>query len=487
MFQEIEFTSLPQGPVLEQYANSWDRVEAIMGPLGSGKTVESCQKLFNAACNQEANAQNVRPSRWVAVRNTYPDLTATTIKDWLELYSDLGRYVGGGLEPPTHHLDFELEDGTNVQAQVIFLALDRADSVKKLRGYQVTGFWLNEMKELPKPIIDMADLRHGRYPSMAAGGVKPTWHGMIGDTNAPDEDHWYYSLAEIIRPEGWNFHKQPGGVLVDGDGFTPNPFAENLSNLPKGYYTKGMAGKSRDWIKINLANEYGYVAEGKPVYPEYVDSVHCMKDVYIPDPNLPIILGVDFGRTPACGMIQFLPSIGRYVAFDEFLTEDMSAAIFAPELKKYLTRTYPDFKFARSGGDPSGESGGQATEMTPFKVMWKHGLQMVQPTATNDPLIRRSSIVNPMQRLCMDGKPAFMISPKAKMWRKGLQGGFCYKRIQVAGDERFHDKPDKNKYSHICEAGEYGLQQAGEGVQALAPDNNNWSQPVTAQQWSPFD
>ena len=343
------------------------------------------------------------------------------------------------------------------------------------------------MKELPKAVVDMADLRHGRYPSMAAGNVKPTWHGMIGDTNAPDEDHWYYSLAEIVRPEGWNFHRQAGGVLVDGDGFKPNPQAENLKNLPDGYYIRGMAGKSRDWIKINLANEYGYVADGKPVYPEYVDSVHCLNEEYVPDISLPIILGVDFGRTPACGMLQYIPAIGRYVAFDEFITEDMSAAIFAPELKQYLTRNYPGFKFGRSGGDPSGEAGGQATEMTPFKVMWKHGLNMVQPTATNDPLIRRSSIVNPMKRLCMDGKPAFMISPKAKMWRKGLQGGFCYKRIKVAGDERFHDQPDKNKYSHICEAGEYGLQQAGEGVQALVPDNSAWSEPVTAKQWSPFD
>ena len=484
----IEYVTKAQGPVLQQYSQSWDRVEAIMGPLGSGKTVQSCQKLFDAMCNQKPNKQNIRPSRWIAVRNTYPDLTSTTIKDWRELYEDLGRYVGGGLEPPTHHLDFDLEDGSTVKAEVIFLALDRPDAVKKLRGVQCTGFWLNEMKELPKAIVDMADLRHGRYPSKAAGGVLPTWHGMIGDTNAPDEDHWYYNLAEVDRPEGWNFHRQPGGVFPEGDSFVPNPNAENIGNLPEGYYIRGMAGKSNDWIKINLANEYGYVADGKPVYPEYVDSVHCLDHEYVPDPQFPIILGVDFGRTPACSFIQYLPSMGRYVGFDEFVTEDMSAPSFAPELKNYIDRTYPNFTFQHSGGDPSGDSGTQNSDNSCFSILHAHGLGMIQPTHTNDPIIRRASIVNPMKRLCMDGKPAFMISPKCKQWRKGLMGGFCYKRIQVAGDERFHDKPDKNQFSHVCEAGEYGLMAGGEGRAAVVPAHNQWSAPVTvSNDWNVFN
>ena len=71
-----------------------------------------------------------------------------------------------------------------------------------------------------------------------------------------------------------------------------------------------------------------------------------------------------------------------------------------------------------------------------------------------------------MKELCMDGKPRFLISPKAKMIRKGLQGGFCYRRIQVSG-EKYTDEPDKNEYSHPVEALEYALQGEGEGRQAL--------------------
>jgi len=89
------------------------------------------------------------------------------------------------------------------------------------------------------------------------------------------------------------------------------------------------------------------------------------------------------------------------------------------------------------------------------------------PTLTNDPALRRAALELPMKELCMDGKPRFLISPKARMIRKGLQGGFCYRRIQVSG-EKYTDEPDKNEYSHPVEALEYALQGEGEGRQALS-------------------
>jgi hypothetical protein len=430
--------------------------------------------------NQAPNAKSIRPTRFYAVRNTYSDLLTTTAKDWLELYGSLGKYAEGSKKPPIHTLDFDLDDGTTVNSELIFLALDRPDHVKKLRGAQCTGFWLNEVKELHKAIVDMADLRHGRYPSMATGGVRPTWHGMIGDTNAPHEDHWYYDLAENVKPDDWRFFRQPGGLMKEGDDYVENPEAENVTNLPGGYYITGKQGKKEDWIKVNLANEYGFVIDGKPVYPEYVDSVHCMQEEYQPNPNWPITLGFDFGRTPAATFIQYNEAMGRYIGFDEFVTHDMSASTFGPELKLYIKKHYPNFKFKPGWGDPAGDQQGQATDDTPIKILRAHGF-VLNGTNTNKPLIRRSSIINPMKRLCMDGKPAFMISPKCKVWRKGLQGGFCYRRKQIAGDERFHDDPDKNEYSHVCEAGEYALLGMGEGNAAIVVESNQFHQPVQAE------
>ena len=489
MNEIVEYYLQPQGEVLQQFADDRSPNSFIMGPLGSGKTVQTILKIFDLMCEQAPVAiedhknEGVRLSRWIAARNTYSELFSTTIKDWLEIHGDLGRFKNGGKEPPSHTLDFDLEDGTRVKAEVLFIAFDRPDHVKKARGIQATGIWLNETKELPKSVVDMLDLRHGRYPSKKEG-TTPTWHGMIGDTNAPDEDHWYYKAAEEEKAEGCAYFKQPGGViLVDGK-YIPNPNAENLQNLPDGYYLRGMANKDEDWIKVNLANEYGFVSEGKPVHPRYVDSVHCQDIQFKPDTSKPIVLGFDFGRTPACLFMQEGP-FKRWIAFDEFITENMSAVDFAPQLKKYLDSEYQNYKF-KGWGDPSGNNKGQATDNTPFELIRAAGIPCY-PTETNNPMMRRAALEEPMKEMCMDGKPRFIILPKCKMTRKGLQGGFCYRRIQTSG-EKYTDEPDKNEYSHPCEALEYGLQGEGEGRSAVisehAMENNN---TVQAGGFSVFD
>jgi len=454
-------------PVLRGYMASKNRVDIIRGPLGSGKTLGSVQRVIKHIYDQEPGADGVSRSRWLAIRNTYSDLFGTTIKDWLAVNAQLGKFKAGGMEPPTHTMKFKRPDGVTVEAEMIFLALDRPDSIKKLRGYQVTGFWLNETKELPKEVVDMADLRHGRYPE------NPTWHGMIGDTNAPDEDEWL-ALLEEKSPEGWGFWVQPGGVLrngLDADGnviWIENAHAENIHNLPDGYYTKGMGGKTDDWIAVNLANEIGSVMTGKPVHPWYNQRVHYSEEEYQFNSSLPLVIGVDFGRTPAAAFYQ-CDGIGRWHLFDELVTEDMSAQTFAPLIKSKVSSL--DATSVRIWCDPSGEGKGQATDDTPIKILQAAGLPArpakVPGVRDNNPTIRRAAISTPCLRNCMDGRPAFVVHKKAKMSHKALKGGFQYRRMQVIGTTRFSDEPDKNGYSHIAEAAEYGLLGEGEGRAAL--------------------
>jgi hypothetical protein len=237
-----------------------------------------------------------------------------------------------------------------------------------------------------------------------------------------------------------------------------------------------MQGKTDDWIKVNLANEYGFVSSGKPVHPMYVDSVHCQHLEFEPSKDIPVVLGFDFGRTPACAFLQ-RTSMGRWVCFDEFCLIDSGAIDFAPQLKRYIDGNYPDHKF-RGWGDPSGDNKNQANADTPFKIIRAAGIPC-SPTNTNDPAMRRAALELPMKENCMDGKPRFTVLPKAKMIRKGLQGGFCYRRIQVSGD-RYTDEPDKNEYSHPVEALEYALQGEGEGRQALTRAQS-FNRPTTAK------
>jgi len=488
MSKTIETLITCQGQVLQDFWDSQLPFQTIIGPLGSSKTTTTILKIIDMMSQQKPDKDGIRKSRVAAIRNTYSMLHTTTIKDWLEITEDFGtKWVGGGATPPTHTLNFMLEDGTEVQSEMLFLAFDRPDDVKKIRGLQLTFFWANEIKELDKAVIDMMTLRVGRYPPLSSG-IPPSPIKMISDCNAPDDDHWLYKLAEEERPPEWGVFKQPGGVIKNTktEKWEINPLAENLKNLPADYYSLGVVGKDEDWIKVNLANEYGFVIDGKPVHPKYVDNVHCLDLEFKPDPSKNIVLGFDFGRTPACSMMQE-NSFGSWIVFDEFVCDgNMSAASFAPALSKYLKSQYATFTFS-GWGDPSGGKGGQANDDTPIKILVANGIPCEATEESNNVDNRRTALEKPLTEMAMDGKPRLIILPQCKMIRKGLAGGFCFKRVQVSGTARYADKPDKTIYSHVVEALEYSLLGSGEGNATLdgldAQPEDSWDYDINNGEW----
>lgn len=59
-------------------------VRGIMGPIGSGKSVACVIEIISRALRQAPNQDGVRRTRWAVIRNTYPELTSTTIKTWMD-------------------------------------------------------------------------------------------------------------------------------------------------------------------------------------------------------------------------------------------------------------------------------------------------------------------------------------------------------------------------------------------------------------------
>jgi hypothetical protein len=233
------------------------------------------------AMAQKPGPDRVSRSRWAIIRGTYPELISTTIKTWSDWvkpeYFGPIRYA----TPITHRVMLSSE----VELEVIFLALERDQDVKKLLSLELTGAWINEAKEVPESVLQMLTGRVGRYPAMRDGGA--SWSGVILDTNSPDDDHWWYRLAEEEKPEGYEFFTQPGGLTG---------FGENIPNLPGGieYYRRQLAGKPEDWIKVFIHGLYGSTEDGKPVYPEWHGSFHVQDDLAVYR-GLPLIIGVDFG------------------------------------------------------------------------------------------------------------------------------------------------------------------------------------------------
>lgn len=452
------------------------QVKGLMGPLGSGKTVGCCWEIMQQAVVMPPNADGVRQSKWVVIRNTYRELEDTTLETWFDWFPEhkYGRFLRRGM---THEIRKNLPDGTTLELDVLFRALDRPRDVRKLLSLELTGAFMNEAREAPKAVLDMLRKRCGRFPKW--GSVAPYWFGVIMDTNPPEEDHWWYKLAETVQlyeeaggkdtAEHFRFYRQPSGR---------SPGAENLGNLPPGYYST--AGYSDDWIKVYIDGEYGYVQTGRPVYPEFFEQVH-----YVPDlkPIRALItVGLDFGLTPAAAFLQ-QDARGRYLCIDELVTDQMldkqGATQFAERLKAKIDRDYPGYEF-KFVGDPSGDTPSEIdVEQTVFTVLRKHGIFAV-PAITQNWTRRRDAIGVPLNKL-IDGRPGLLISGKCSMIRRGLAGKYNFKRIQVIGDEKYHDQPDKNDYSHPVEALQYAMLAAGsDPIRTRGPVGQQLTTPIQA-------
>ena len=455
----MQINYVPPGPVCEQFHNDSVFVRGLMGPVGSGKSTACCFEVLYRALEQAPSPDGVRRSRWAILRNTYPELKSTTIKTWMDWFQDIATIKWD--TPITSNVNIkDIGDGTSLELEVMFMALDRPEDVGKLRSLELTGGWMNEASQMDKAVLDMLTQRVGRFPSKRVGG--PSWTGVIMDTNPPDDDSWWYKLAEEDRPDIYHFYKQPGGLMQDRDPksltfnqYVPNPNAENIENHSLGYqyYLNQLAGKTDDWIRVFLLGDYGTTLDGKPVYPEWNDKVHLSEKPLKPYEGMPILLAFDFGLTPACAFLQMSPR-GQVLILKELVSEDMGIRQFYSEVVKPTIQSEYSRHRIEAVGDPAGNIRAQTDERTCMQELLELG-QLCEPAETNEFIKRRESVAFFLQRLSA-GEPGFLLDPSCKMLRKGFNGGYRYERLRVSGASRFKDRPVKDKYSHIHDALQYG-------------------------------
>jgi len=446
---EVTYVATPTGA---KFHRDESFIRAIIGPIGSGKSVACCWEIFRKACAQDPHTDGIRRSRWVVVRNTYRELIDTTINTYNDWFSELGYWRKMDMK---HIVNMPLDDGTTVQYEVLFRALDKPDDIKKLLSLELTGGFLNECREIPKQVLDMLIGRVGRYPSKMQGGA--SWWGVIMDTNPPDSDHWFHRLFEEDLPEDFAVFHQPSGVSDE---------AENVEHLPDKYYERMSHGKDPEWIKVYVHGEYGFVTDGIPVVPEFHQHQHVSKSRIDFDHRLcdnTLHIGVDFGRTPAATFGMEVN--GQMIIIDELVTFGIGATHFGNLLRERIKGHYPD-AHVQATGDPAGDNPGEQIDETCIEILQNAGIP-IDPAHTNNFTLRRESVSVPLTTLNIEGHPQLIISPNCTNLIKGMNGGYKYKRMQVSGAEKFALKPDKTKYSHVCESLQYLMLGAGRGYDVL--------------------
>ena len=485
----------PDGETLRRFlADRTAKMLCIQGPEGSGKSSASVFKLWMSAIMQAPQKDGKRRTRMLVVRNTFNDLKLTTIQTWKQWFPP--DVYGQFLETAPFCHKVRVGD---VECDVWFVAFDDEAALKKVLSLEFTSVWVNEARELPRRVVGGLWRRRARYPAVKDGG--PTYPIMILDTNAPADDHWIPIMRgdvpvpaglsdeqrkELERPEGWEFWNQPGGLLevTDDAGnhvrFEVNPKAENTRWLDGGpnFYLDAAKGQTIHDVRITLCNKLGRSRVGKPVFPMFRPDLHVAKQPLRAVEGHPILVGVDFGLTPAALFGQHIG--GRWLILHELVADDgagMGAVTFAPLLKAELASQFPGWQFSVFG-DPAGDARAQSDERTPFMIFRACGLPIVK-AGTNDTTVRKEAVEAELSRL-VNGYPAFLVSPTCVRYAASMEWGYRYRKMKISGADRYTEEPVKDEHSHVNDAGQYLLIGGGAG-RSLLTGSSGAKKPVNTR------
>lgn len=455
------------GPVSEAYLRSRATIAVICGPVGSGKTSKSIQKMLMISAEQRVSPRPmtledgrqvaVRYTRWLVIRETYGELWSTTIPSWWEwIPQSFGQWVGGRDERGQHTLFFALQDGTYAHIEVDFMALGDKRIEDLLRGYQFTAAYGNELDVQPEEVFTELQTRWGRYPPARDGGA--SWYGIIGDMNAPDEDSWAYeAFWGIEEPDDdRQLFVQPSGL---------SPHAENLEAHPPNYYQKMHANlcktkQGRDEARRKIENRPGISRKGDPVYDDWNDALHVSPMPLLPVRGIPLTIGIDAGGTPAATIWQRMPN-GQWRGLAELWSAEDKVTgpeRFARELLQLLTTRFAGFQ-AHGWVDPSAAYG---VDRDDGKADWiaivaRLTRIRLRPAPTNSPTVRQKAIQDTLEDLIDGMHPGILIDKSMRVFRRAMVSGYRFARIKGQRGSRRAERPEKNFYSHTAESAEYAL------------------------------
>jgi len=441
---DIKYTA---PPTVSKFMQSDAFHRAIMGPLGSGKSVACCIEIARRAAQVPAWDRGIRRSKWLVTRNTRDQLMKTTLETWVKWLRDLGHWRES-------KSTFEMRFG-DVACDVIFLPLDKPDDVGRVLSLELTGAWVNEAREVPVSLPTDIKGRLRRYPNPVE--VPETWYGMINDTNPPEIDSDYYKLMEHLpQKEG-----DSGSVIKVETFFQPSgvsPEAENVENLHPDYYTDLADGATKSWIDQYVHGRYAPSQAGKPVYENsFRRERHVSPAPLKIDPALPVVIGFDTGLTPAL-LFNQMGLDGRVRVLREIAAFDMGMKRCIQNYVRGMVKNFFPTNPLIFMGDPSGHRRSDSDEGSAIKDL-KNAFAadgaVVKGATTNDPDVR---IQATEQMLCQypEGEPLILIDPSCTRYIRGLQSMYRFpKDIKGGYSNRPQKTGEPGKFGHLVEAGQY--------------------------------
>lgn len=442
-------------PSLVPFLLSDKFVSLVVGPVGSTKTTAGILKIALKAKQMAPCKDGIRRSRAIWIRNTREQLRDTSIPDFLKWFPD-GQ--AGNFEKTNFKFNLRFDD---VVCEVMFRGLDDAADVRKLLSLQASFAVLDEFREINKDVFEALTARLGRYPDGSMVPHRPEWgvdekgnpvQGCVTDdgkpnkhiwgmTNPPDMDTFWETYLSN-PPKNADVFFQPSAM---------SPEADWIQYLPSNYYEDIADGKSQDYIDVYIHAKFGKSLSGQPVFRAFDRDIHVARQSLTPIRGSanPILIGLDFGLTPAATIGQLDP-MGRLLVYNDLVSEGMGVLRFCREkLKPLLAQKFAGMDVLIIG-DPAGVQRAQTDERSAFDILKQEGFRAV-PAKSNSLLARINAVDSWLTRMA-DGKPALIIDPGCAHLLAAMRGGYRYK---AKANGEVNDTPEKNMHSHIADSAQY--------------------------------
>ncbi len=350
---------------LEAFFADAARMRFCRGPIGSTKSTAMVMELFRRACQQEPDAQGIRRTRFAIVRNTLPQIKETCL---VTIRKALGPLVN--FKVSESKVIFKFND---VYSEWLLLPLDSPENVQRLLSLEITGAWVSEFREINPQIVKDVYSRCGRYPAKLGAGVRPTWYGLVAETNSFSEDSPWFDELEADKPESWFYHVQPGAY---------DPEADWLQYHEPTYYSDLVENNGEAWASQYIHNRITASLSSQAVFAQTFDQEEHVVEGLRFIHSIPLVIGMDTGRQPAAVLGQIDPR-GRLNILASLWAENMGIERFITERLRPLLAERFERAYAYAIVDPAGRIRSQIGEESVIAAITRLGIP-AYPASTNN-------------------------------------------------------------------------------------------------------
>lgn len=465
------------GPISDEFLLSRAFLKVIIGPVGSAKTMTALRALRRVGMRQggrrDVNGVLRRKARVGVIRETYPNIEKNTLPSWFRIHPETdGHFTWKA--PFTHKLTLILGQDEYGQPndvcdfEIEFRAIGDRSVEEACRGWEVVAVMIDEADLQPPDLLAFLSGRVGRSSDLDPALVVD--QQIILSLNAPYMDNWIYGLAiernlgEMLDPSLlealgdrplMEVFIQPGGR---------SPGAENLHNLPKGYYAiQAALNKHRpDYVARMIDNKFVPMQHGQPVNPQFDYARHVRPLEF--DPRRMLVVGFDQGLFASAVAGQrtvegHLRSLREAVSFLEAgkTLRKIGPTAFGQMVRAMMAEHFPDVEPERVRfiGDPAAW---RAKDNEDHDRDWVRAFEKAlghpaRKAKTNKLSLRHEAVWKAHAE--HDG---YAVDPACKHLIRGHLGGYRYRDAEMGANKsetRGHLEVADTIYTHVCDAEQY--------------------------------